>query len=232
MKHTILSAILITAIMIACTGCSNPFKPAEKSVNEMALEYLEEKYGEKFEYAAPAGSSYTGTRAFLAKCGSFGDNRILVEIEDFKDEEKRVIRDNYLVVKYADEMSDYLSGLVNEQFGECKVWHGNNHTSSANLPANASFDEFLKDPSNQLFGWIVVKKSDYNDRSQLAEILETITAECAAEDISISVVVLDDLKYADCNSEKARDYSIRGDCFAKGEILRGEGSTSIDYYGE
>ncbi len=43
MKHIILSAILITAIMIAGTGCSNPFKPAEKSVNEMALEYLEEK---------------------------------------------------------------------------------------------------------------------------------------------------------------------------------------------
>ena len=232
MKHIILSVIMIAAIMITITGCSNPFKPSGEGVNEMALEYLEEKYGEKFEYAAPTGASYTGTRSFLAKCESFGENRVLVEIENFKDEENRVIRDNYLAVKYEDEMSDYLSDLANEQFGECKVWHGNNHTSSADLPANASFDEFLKDPNNQLYGWIVVKKSDYNDRSQLTEILETITSECAAEDISMSVVVLDDLKYAECNSEKARDYSIRNDCAAKGEILRGEGSTSIDYYDE
>ncbi len=207
-------------------------KESKKSVNELALEYLEQKYGEKFEYAAPSGASYTGTRTFLATCESFGDRHIVVEIENFRDEEKRVIRDNYLVVKYEDEMSDYLSKLANDQFGECKVWHGNNHTSSANLPANASFDEFLKDPSNQLFGEIVVKKSEYKERSQLAEILETITSECGAEDISISVLVIDDSRYADCSSKEARDYSLHNNCFAKGEIFRANGNTSIDYYEE
>lgn len=223
-------AILIAAIMIGGRGCMFNNKP-KQDVNKLALEYMEQKYGEKFEYSAPTGSSYTGNRTFLAKCESFGDKTVVVQIVNYKTDERQY-RDNYLEIKYADRLFDYLSQIVNNQFGESKVYYGPaGKPLSADLPANATFEDYLMDPSGTINAMVVVKKSDYKDMKQLSEIMETISSNCAAGSMSIVVLVIEDSKYIDCNLSKARDYNIRDNFFAKGEIFRANGNTSIDYYG-
>ncbi len=231
MKHILLSAILIAAIMIEGTSC-NIFNDEPKlNVNEMALEYMEQKYGEKFEYKAPTGSSYTGNRTFLATCESFGDETVVVQIVNYKTDERQ-FRDNYLAIKYADRMIDYFSQIVNNQFGESKVYYSpTGKPLSADLPANATFEEYLMDPSDTILAWIVVKKSDYRDMDQLSEIMETISSDCAAGMMSVYLIVIEDSEYIDCTDSKARYYSMHELCFAKGEIFRANGNTSIDYYG-
>ena len=54
--------ILLSAILIVGTSCSIFDNEPKQDVNELALEFLEQKYGEKFEYSAPVGASYTSTR--------------------------------------------------------------------------------------------------------------------------------------------------------------------------
>ncbi len=231
MKHFLLSVIMIAAIMIEGTSC-NIFNDEPKvNVNELALEYMEQKYGEKFEYSAPTGSSYTGNRTFLAKCESFGDKTVVVQVENYKTDE-RTFRDNYLEIKYADRLSNYLSQIINDQFGESKLYYGTARKPlSADLPADASFEEYLKDPSGTINAYAVVKESDFNDMKQLSEVMETFSSDCAAGSMSIVLIVIEDLKYIDCNLSQARDYSMRENYIAKGKILRAEGDTSIDYYG-
>lgn len=231
MKHILLSAILIAAIMIEGTSCDIFYNEPKQNVNELALEYMEQKYGEKFEYKAPAGSSYTGNRTFLATCESFGDQTVVVQVVNYKTEERQ-FRDNYLEIKYADQLYDYLSQIVNNQFGEFKLYYGTvGRPLSPDLPANATFEEYIMDPSGTINAYIVVKKSDFKDMNQLSEIMETITSNCAAGMMSIVLLVIEDSKYIDCTLSKARDYSIRENYFAKGEILRSDGDTDIDYYG-
>ena len=227
MKRISLLAILIAAIMIGCTGCTL----TKENVNELALEYLEQKYGEKFEYYAPAGASYTGTRTFLAKCESLGDKTVVVQVVNYKTDERQY-KDDYLEVKYAGQMRDYLSQIVNNQFGESKMYYApGGKPLSADLPADATFDDYRMDSSGTINGIAVVKKSDYKDMEQLSQVMETITSNCAAASISLVVLVIEDSKYIDCDSSKARDYNIRNNFFAKGEIFRVDGNTSIDYYG-
>ena len=231
MKHILLSAILIAAILIVCTGCDIFDNEPKVNVNELALEYMEQKYGEKFEYKAPAGSSYTGNRTFLATCESFGDETVVVQVENYKTDE-RTFRDNYLAIKYADRMFDYLSQIVNNQFDESKLYYApTGKPLSADLPADATFEEYLMDSSDTINAFAVVKESDFNDMKQLSEVMETITSDCAAGSMSIVVLVIEDSKYIDCNLSKARDYSMRENYIAKGEIFRANGKTSIDYYG-
>ena len=231
MKHILLSAILIAAILIVCTGCDIFENEPKVNVNELALEYMEQKYGEKFEYKAPAGSSYTGNRTFLATCESFGDETVVVQVENYKTDE-RTFRDNYLAIKYADRMSDYLSQIINDQFGESKLYYApTGKPLSADSPANATFEEYLMDSSDTINAFAVVKESDFNDMKQLSEVMETITSDCAAGSMSIVLLVIEDSKYIDCNLSKARDYSMRENYIAKGEIFRSDSGTSIDYYG-
>ena len=233
-KRILLLAILFAIIMIGGTGCMFDNKP-KQDVNELALEYLEQKYGEKFEYYAPAGSSYTGTRTFLATCESLGDKTVVVQIVNYKSEDRQ-FKDNYLELKYADRLYDYFCQIIGKQFDEFKLFYYPMGMSlTADLPADAPFEDYLKDPSNNISNVMVVaKKSDYKDKTQLSQILETIASECAAEKLLVTVLVLDDSKYVDCELEEARAIcnAVNGKFYyAQGEILRAGGKTSIDYYG-
>lgn len=232
MKRVLSFAILIVTILIEGTGCMFDNKP-KQDVNELALEYLEQKYGEKFEYYAPAGMSYTGTRRFLAKCETFGDERIAVQIDDYKSENRK-FRDDYIARKYANQLFDYIEQTVKKQFDEAKVvscWGTGNALSPA-LPADATFEEYMLEPEGRLVANIVVKKSDYKSREQLTQILETVVADNAAGTAEFIIMVIDDSKYEGCTIDEARNYYRLEDYYAMGELLRGNGDTSVNYYGK
>lgn len=231
MKRILLLAFLISAILIGGTGCMFD-NESKQDVNELALEYMEQKYGEKFEYYAPAGMSYTGTRNFLAKCETFGDKSVHVQIDDFRTENRK-FRDDYIALKYADQLFDYIEQTAKKQFDEAKVvscW-GTGNALSPDLPADATFEEYMLDPEGRLVANIVVKKSDYKSRKQLAQILETVAANNAAGSTEFMIMVIDDSKYKGCTIDEARTYYNLKDYYAMGVLLRGDGDTSINYFG-
>lgn len=54
-----------------------------KDINSLAIDYMEDKYGEQFIYVEAYGDSMDGTRSFFVVSESFPDEKILVEIEDY-----------------------------------------------------------------------------------------------------------------------------------------------------
>lgn len=207
MKRIFFAAILIAAALIGCTGCKSN---EQKSVNELALKHMEQKYGEKFEYVKPAGASYTGTRNF------FATGHVLVQIDNFKDEDKRVFRDNYIALKYEQKTQDWIKEIVDKEFPESKVYYNApEHALSADLPGNATFEQFLADPETILSTVIAVKYSDYSNKDQLKAIVEKISAASAAQRINLAIHILGDKEYNDFYSQTHNETVLNGDNFIK-----------------
>jgi hypothetical protein len=100
MKRSLIPVILIAAFLLGEAGCmSDNSSQNSGQINDIALAHMEQKYGEKSEYAAPWGDSMSETREFIARCDSLQDQDILVQIENYRQKEK-IFRDNYLAVKY------------------------------------------------------------------------------------------------------------------------------------
>ena len=229
MKHILLSVIMIAAIMITSTSCSNPFKPKEKSVNEMALEYLEEKYGEKFEYAAPAGSSYTGTRTFLATCESFGDKRVLVQIENYLDEDNRIVKDDYIAMKYEDNVRELFKKTADEEFGSSKIFY-NGGSTAMDLPSDASFEDYLSYKENLISAVISLPESGYENTEQLESLCEKISGKFSADELSCLIIVVDDDTYKPADEDEIRQLFLHRSRIAQAEINRYKGKDKLSMW--
>ena len=158
---------------------SNSFKitlPQGKNheVSEAAFEYLENKYGEKFEYAAPWGDSMSNTKEILVTCESFPGQLIIVQVEDYQKSGEQ-FRDNYLAVKYQQQSTDFFNECAEKVFGEANAFFTPIKDGlSPNLPADATFEEFLADKRVKLVIYIEVKESTFEGESQAEELSRLI----------------------------------------------------------
>ena len=163
--------------------------------NDAALEYMEQKYGEKFEYVAPWGNSMTGTHELIVTCESLAGKDILVKISNYKNE-NRVFQDNYLAVKYCEETTDFLNQCANEVFGDAKVYYNvAKRALSPELSADASFEEYLADEEGYISAYIAVRASSFTAMEQAANVTEPILSACGAEYLSVLLVVVEDAEY-------------------------------------
>lgn len=232
MKRILLSAILIAAILIGVTGCMFD-NESEQSVSELALEYLEQKYGEKFEYSAPAGSSYTGTITFLATCESFGNNRVLVQIENYKDAENRIVKDNYIAVKYKDNLREFFEQSADEEFGSSKIFCSSTaRTLSPELSSNASYEDYLKCKDGLISTVIGLPESGYKDAEQFKRLSDKISNTLLCDEISILFIVVDDDTFESADEDELRNISLTKSGVAHARIDRYNGETKMDISGE
>ena len=163
--------------------------------NDAALEYMEQKYGEKFEYVAPWGNSMTGTHELIVTCESLAGKDILVKISNYKNE-NRVFQDNYLAVKYCKETTDFLNQCANKVFGDAKVYYNvAKKALSTELSADASFEEYLADEEGYISAYIAVRVSSFTAKEQAANVTEPILSACGAEYLSVLLVVVEDAEY-------------------------------------
>ena len=170
-----------------------------KNINDLAIEYMEQKYAEKFEYSKPYGNSMAGTREFFITCASLQNQQILVQIENcFKD--NKIFRDNYSAVKYKNECIEFLQKCAADIFGNATIFYevANNGLSSE-LPANATFNEFLADTRVPLIVMIEVSESSFTNEEQVSKVGELIAVN--GTDFILSVVVVEDDKYGSFNHE-------------------------------
>lgn len=179
-------------IIIGGTGCM--FKYPAENINDLAIEYMENKYGEKFEYFAPYGDSITGTHQLLVTCDSYPEQGILVRIENYRKKEERVFRDNYLAVKYKGDTTEFIKRCAEEVFTEANIYYDvSNQVLSADLPANASFEEYVSDASLLLQMVIEVESGHYSSERQIDTLAELVSASVSR--FNIPVIVVEDEEF-------------------------------------
>lgn len=183
MKRIIISVVLLAVILLGGSGCmqnnpvdNNPTQNNQQNINDAALAYMEQKYSEKFEYVAPWGNSMSGTHELIASCASLPGQEIFVQIENYKQDDK-VFRDNFLAVKYSQQVIDFICDCVDMEYGVTNVFYlASAKGLSSELPSNASFEEYLADPRAQLSFTIEAKASSFVSENQAQGVADLIAA--------------------------------------------------------
>lgn len=204
---------------------NNPTQNNQQNINDTALAYMEQKYGEKFEYSAPYGNSMTGTHQLLVKCDKFPEQNILVRIENYKREDK-IFLDNYLAVKYHDDTTDFLLNCAKQVFGEATLFYDVAIQGlSPELAVNATFSEFLSDTRVPLNIMIEAKSSNFTSESQAQQFAELIAVN--GTHYYLSIVIVDDSEYGSYNSESLEEQMASGNFVYCAKITRLDGEIQI-----
>ena len=221
MKH-ILAIIITVCVAFSVTGCTLLTGGDKESVTDYALHVLEERYGEPFEYKAPAGSSYSGTKTFLATCQSFGDKSILVQITNFKDAETRVVQDNYLAVKYRDELNNRVASIVANTFGAARLTTCNStgRTLPTGLLPTSTFEDYLKGNESLISCAVVFPGSAFADNAQFYALAKELVAAIPSGELSFIIGGIPDDEYAVITDEDFRNRCLIGNVTGKAVLAR------------
>ena len=116
LKKYILAAILIAASVIGGYGCMEK-KREYRDINEGALEYMEQRYGETFKFVGAHGLFYSkNSRSIMVSCASFPGKEIRVDI--IKDGKNEKYRDNYMRYYFADQVNEFILNIAKEYFDD------------------------------------------------------------------------------------------------------------------
>ena len=92
-----------------------------RNPNKEALTYMEKKYGEKFSYIGPTGSTNGGdTSSILVSCSSLPGAEILVRFTRQSTGEFQFL-DNFMAFYYQQDVCDLLKDIATEIYGKCKI---------------------------------------------------------------------------------------------------------------
>lgn len=200
--------------------------------NDAALVYMERKYGEKFEYAAPWGNSVTGSHELIVTCESLAGQDILVKISNYKRAD-RVFQDNYPAVKYCGETADFLKQCAKEAFGDAKVYYDvAKRALSPGLPADASFEEYFADEEGHISAYIAVRASSFTAREQAERVTEPLLSACGAGYLSILLAVVDDAEYESLDGDTLGNKVVLRQFVHCARLTREGGDTRLEWLGE
>jgi len=197
----ILALLLIGGLLSVYIGSSSK---SSKNINEIGIEYIEEKYDEKCDYGLPYGDSITGTHQLLIKCAGFPDQNILVRIDNYKKDNK-IFSDNYLAVKYRDDTIELIRGYAKKIFGEANVFYYVDYQALSNeLSATATFNDFISNKSTPLNIDIEVKSSSFISKEQVGQVAKLIAVNGTR--FTLRVIVVDDSVYGTFDDKTIEKY--------------------------
>ena len=189
-KKFITITAIIAVIVLGGTGCTmNNFKKSKSQIAlDQSLNYMQEKYGETFTHAAGYGDSMAPTAEFLVTCNSLPNQRILVQVENYRTDDP-IFRDNYLAVKYQEQVIAMVKDNAAAQGAVVNVFHeARKDGQSENLGANATFEEFLADGRAVAVVMVEMKESDFVDKAQVEQIIQDCAANNGRMNIAVAVV--------------------------------------------
>lgn len=181
-------------------------------VNEIALAYLEEKYGEPFTYAGATGNSMSGTHAFYADCESLPGKHVKVAVVGFQASDYTV-RDNYLLLKYEEEIRQYLLEQAQTEFSDVRLhYYETKVTLSEDLPADATLEQVLHDPEAYVSAVFEVRADAMTEPSGAARVAERVAADLKQYDVEFLAV--EDDRFGTMTDEEADE------CISRGTYVR------------
>ena len=200
-------------------------QPDQPSVNDLALKHMEEKYGEPFTYCSPWGSSYNGAREFLVTCESLPGKTVLVRVENFRSDSP-VYRDNFLAVKFAEQVVDFFRGKAEEAFGQVNVFY---ETSKFSLTGDdvgeATFEGFYTDPGTVMDVLVEIRGSVTR---QQVEALAASLGESRAR-ITLTLVAVTEDTFGTRTRQELNQLAYRGEAVFTAAIRSRDGSFIIDW---
>ena len=205
-SQTVVTFVLVITMMMGVSGYmkEDSIQNKRQNINVLALEYMEQKYGETFEYSGPFGDSMSGTHDLLVKCASFPDQNILVEIENYKCDNKLFL-DNYLAVKYREDTIDFLLNCANQVFGEATIFYNVDYQAlSPELPVDATFNEFLADTRVPLKIDVEVKATDFVSKEQAEQTSELMSVKGTR--FWLRIIVVNNSEYGTFDSKTLKKY--------------------------
>lgn len=149
-------------LLILLGGCVNMGK-TKQSASAAAREYLEQRYGGTFTYSEPWGSFYTngGTARMLFTSSELNAD---IYVEAQQKEGEYTFQDNYLAVKYQQQMADAIQAVADDCFGSAKVFYELLiQPVSPELGPDASFQEYSADVSSGAAGTVVVSAEGFDE---------------------------------------------------------------------
>ena len=148
----------------------NPFKPKKGGVNAGALAYMEEKYGEPFEYVKAWASSTPQKRQILVSCESMPGKEVLVVIDIAGKVES--YRDNYMDFYFELQTKDYLSQIANKYFEDFLVIVSVVRAPSGEgISLDTEFEEYIKSGNRPVSANIVI---DDTNKDTMLEFLNEL----------------------------------------------------------
>ena len=162
MKKTI-AAIFIAMLMLvvnsSCAYCMADFVSfMATSPREGALTYMEEKYGEKFEYINSDGTSFINTIYIYVSCESLPGKEITVTVDG--DIRSPTYSDNYMEHYFKEQVEEYMSNVAEDYFDEFTLTSGVMIRSSDNVYLGMTFDEYLQNEPKTIWGSLKIADSD------------------------------------------------------------------------
>ena len=174
-----------------------------QDTNDDALSYLSEKYGQTFSYLGPWGDSMSGTRSFLASCEALPGQRILVQVENFRDEGSRTVRDNYLACLYAGETEDFLRSCAQETVGSVNLFYEPALLPlAADLPADATFERFLAEGGAFLSVTMELRPSEWQNEEQARALIQRIAD--SGVSCSLNLIALPEEQFGTLSREELK----------------------------
>jgi hypothetical protein len=165
MKRFFFPAVLCAVLLILPIGGSGCMGYKQQNITEEALAYMEQKYGEKFEYVAPWGSSLANRNKLqmLVKCVSLSDE-VFVEVNYIENE--YIFSDNYVAVKYTPETNKLLQSAIDNFFEKSfVVCNISQKALSPDLLAEATFEQYCSDSEASLSATIFIPDSVFEETS-------------------------------------------------------------------
>ena len=205
--------ILISCTLVLCfTGCSvnNNKNIKEKEVRKISIEecieYIENKYNEKFtfieevpsldekyEFSEDFNNSTTTIYVKNEKCPE-EKIEIFARYEpiglsrsgNIQYSDNKLFDDNYITMKYKKASMEKIGKVVNEIYGECKVLYLSEENLET-LDANVTFEEYIK--SGECGLWIGILLPSTYDMSKYSEDSMKLYKTLKASEISTSYII-------------------------------------------
>ena len=164
--------IIFTLSLILLCGCSDK----QKLSVDACLRYMEDKYGMKFAFVEPY-DNFQPTASSLqiyARTDAY-PSKVLVVEERVDDE--FLFHDNFVAIKYEQEVQAILNGIADEVFDECRVIYDANGYDGF-LPdrfgADTTLDEYITERKSNISVTILVppEHGTYNKDSEIMAVYD------------------------------------------------------------
>ena len=150
----------------------------KKISSDRIIQYLNEKYGEKFTYLYSDGNYFSDTDRYYVSCESLPGEKITVEVKGLN---KNIedLRDNYLLFKHQKEIYALILSAAEAEFGQSNVivyYSTGVSVPNEKLPADATLDQILNDDGVLLSALIEVRSGKLTTLEQAERAMQSVTS--------------------------------------------------------
>ena len=164
---------IIIALMIGVSGCmNNSFDVKNTSSNEL-VDYMNEKYDDKFSYKAPfGGGAGATTKQIIVTSKKYPDYDIWVEYSYSEDQ----YYDNYTDYKFKEDYEHYLEDEIKETLSCQAIVRREIATSGSYMEfdKSISFKEYMNTKGQVSDFTAVIKNANISDKEKLEQKLSSI----------------------------------------------------------